>query len=134
MFVEPTGPSDFLVEGDKIGFRIRSEKEAYIVLLNVDPHGNINVLYPCEPSEKQALTANCELSLDIGLVYPPFGTELVRVLAFRERFALLDQLNCTEIFSPTDALFESLMGAINRAKESSGLATDGFWVTTYPKE
>ena len=134
VFVEPMGSSDFLVEGDKIGFRIRSEKKAYIVLLNVNPHGSINILYPCEPLEKQALAANRELSLDIGHVYPPFGTELIRVLAFRERSDLLDQLNCDKSFRPTHSLFESLMEAINRAKASGGLATDGFWVTTYPKE
>ena len=134
VFLDPIGPSDFLLEGDKIGFRIQSEKEAYIVLLNVDPHGNINVIYPCKPSEKQALAAHRELILNIGRVYPPFGTELLRVLAFRERIALLDQLDCTKPFPPTHALFDSLMAAITRAKESGGLATDGFWVTTYPKE
>ena len=134
VFVEPMGSSDFWVTDDKIGFRIRSAKEAYIVLLNVDPHGNINILYPCEPSEKQALVAHREITLNIGHVQPPFGTELVRVLAFRERIALLDQLGCDESFPPTHALFDSLMAAINRAKESGGLATDGFWVTTYPKE
>ena len=134
VFVEAMGSSDFWVKDDKIGFRIRSEKAAYIVLLNVDPHGNINILYPCEPSEKQALAANRELTLDIGRVYPPFGTELVRVLAFRERIALLDQLGCTESFPPTHALFDSLMTAIDRAKALGELATDGFWVTTYPKQ
>ncbi len=134
VFVDPTGSSDFLLEGDKIGFRILSEKEVYIVLLNVDPHGNINILYPCKPSEKQALAAHSELTLDIGRVYPPFGTELVRVLAFREHSALLDQLNCTKPFLPTHTFFDSLMAVINRAKESGGLATDGFWVTTYPKQ
>ena len=134
VFVDPIGSSDFLLEGDKIGFRIRSEEEAYIVLLNVDPHGNINILYPCKPSEKQALIARREMALDIGRVYPPFGTELLRVLTFRERIALLDQLDCTKPFPPDHALFDSLMVAINRAKESGGLATDGFWVTTYPKE
>lgn len=133
VFLDPIGPSDFLLEGDKIGFRIRSEKEAYIVLLNVDPHGNINVIYPCKPLEKQAIVAHRELILNIGRVYPPFGTELLRVLAFRERIALLDQLDCTKPFPPTHALFDSLMAAITRAKESGGLATDGFWVTTYPK-
>ena len=133
VFVDPTGSSDFLSEGDKIGFRIRSEKEAYIVLLNVDAHGNINILYPCNSSEKQALVANRELTLDIGRVYPPFGTELMRVLAFRERIALLDKLDCTKPFPPTHALFDSLMAAITREKESGGLATDGFWVPTYPK-
>lgn len=134
VFVEPTGPSDFLTEGDKIGFRIQSESEAYIVLLNVDPHGNINVLYPCKPAEKQVLVANQAITLDIGRVYPPFGTELVRVMAFQERFALLDQLGCTETFRPTHVLFDSLMAVINRAKESGGLATDEFWMATYPKK
>ncbi len=133
VFVEPAGPSDFLVEGDKIGFRIRSEKAAYILLLNVDPHGTINILYPCKPSERRALIAHREITLDIGRVYPPFGTELVRVLAFREHFALLDQLSCDQTFSSTHALFDALMAEIDRAKESGGLATDGFWVTTYPK-
>lgn len=133
VFVEQTGPSDFLLEGDEIGFRIESKSKAYIVLLNVDPHGNINILYPHNPSEMRAIAANSEISINIGEVHPPFGTELVRVLAFRERPAILDQLRGAE-FPPTDALFDSLMTAINQAKKSNGLATYGFWVTTYPKQ
>lgn len=133
VFVEPTGPSDFLLEGDEIGFRIWSESRAYIVLLNVDPHGNINILYPFKTSEMQPLAAHVEITLNIGHVHPPFGTERVCVLAFRERPAILDQLRGAE-FPPTNSLFDSLMAEINRAKKSNGLATDGFWVTTYSKQ
>ena len=132
VFVEPTGSSDFLLQGDEIGFRVWSESRAYIVLLNVDPHGNINILYPDNREEMQPLEAHGKITLNIGKLHPPFGTELVRVLAFRERPAILDQLRGAE-FPPTHPLFDSLMTAINQGKKSNGLATDGFWVTTYPK-
>ncbi len=75
-------------QGEYIKFLIRPERDAQIVLLNMDPEGNVNVLYPFDKSElkmtpaDQRLTVGGDTPMDRIEVRNNFGTEYVIALAY----------------------------------------------------
>jgi len=76
--------------GEAISFMVSSEREAYILLLNIDPHGTIHVTYPYDESELAPVAARRALQLpgetpgDKIRITPPLGTEYMAVVAFAQ--------------------------------------------------
>ncbi len=109
VFVELTGPDGVLVEGDEVGFRVDVEADSYLLLINIDPTGFINVIYPYKREELAVRKANVDLRLsEIGEVQPPFGVEYIKAFAFRRRPPGLAGLVAGE-FDPMDKRFSGLM-------------------------
>jgi hypothetical protein len=54
-------------------------------------------------------------------VSPPFGTDVVAVLAFEQRPEFFDQLNGSEPFGADSARAESLSGALRHVRGSVGV-------------
>ena len=120
MFLEATGIDGVLVNGDSVGFNIRPDIDSYLLLINIDPAGSINVIYPLSRREMGKVSARTGLSLhDIGQVGPPFGIETIKVFAFRDRPSGFSQLMGSS-FSPTDRRFSSLMESVDR--QGAGLS------------
>ena len=46
-----SGRGGSVVKGEIVGFSIRSEKQAYILLINFDSQGKAQVIYPYDDSE-----------------------------------------------------------------------------------
>lgn len=81
------------VEGELIGFSIKSTEDAYILLLDIDSQGTINVIYPFTPDELNPVKANKTLRLnDISEVAAPFGRDSIQVYAFKEATLEYDAL------------------------------------------
>jgi hypothetical protein len=80
-----SGKGSTAVEGELVGFALQSSEKAHILLIDIDPHGTINVLYPYEPSELNPVKANQLLAFkDLSRVTPPFGRDYVQAYAFKE--------------------------------------------------
>ena len=123
VFVELLGRKGVLVEGETVGFRLRAGAESYILLIDIDPTGVINVIYPGDAGEMNPVSANRELSLpDIGQVVPAFGTDFVKAFAFRNRPAGLERI-MGQSFGPDAPLFSTLMNLIRRAGGDVAQAT-----------
>ena len=86
------------VVGEKVAFSIETEKTAYIVLLDIDSRGDVNVLYPYDISETKRVAAKKVLNIpgntpdDMIVIEPPFGVDTVIALAFTERPMLLNRI------------------------------------------
>lgn len=77
------GKGSTVLEGELLGFSVLSSEKAYILLIDIDPKGTVNVLYPYEPSELSPIQANQLLAFkDLSKVTPPFGRDYVQVYAF----------------------------------------------------
>lgn len=80
-----SGKGSTAVEGELVGFSLQSSEKAHILLIDIDPHGTINVLYPYEPSELNPVKSNQLLAFkDLTRVTPPFGRDYVQAYAFKE--------------------------------------------------
>jgi hypothetical protein len=80
-----SGRGSTAIENELIGFSIKSSHKAYILLIDIDPHGTVNVLYPYTPSELAPIEANRLLSFkDLTRVTPPFGRDYVQAYAFTD--------------------------------------------------
>ena len=123
VFVDLSGPGGVLVEGESVGFKVRTDQDAHILLINIDPTGFINVIYPFTPEELTPLKAGKELDLShLSRVVKPFGTELVKVFAFRRRPPGLLKLMGGE-FPPDDERFSLLMNMVRDEADSMAQAT-----------
>ncbi len=112
IFVELTGPDGVLVEGDEVGFRVGVDVDSYLLLINIDPTGFINVIYPYTSEELAERKANEDLRLpEMGVVQPPFGVEYIKAFAFKRRPDGLVGLVGGE-FDPMDDRFSALMDLI----------------------
>ncbi len=123
--VDLTEPKGVLVEGDSLGFTIRTEADSYILLVNIDTAGAVNVIYPYTPQEfDKIVRAGQALHLpDIGeVVAPSFGTEHLKVFAFKKRPPALKRFVGAE-FPPTDPLLSELMKMVSGAGKSAAQVT-----------
>ncbi len=76
---------DFWV-GERIGFKVKSERDAYILIINVDTEGNFHIIFPNKYQKENLVRAGVIYSFpdphacgfQIG---EPVGEELVKVIA-----------------------------------------------------
>ncbi len=121
VFLDLIGRQGVLVEKERVGFKIRTEADCYVLLLNVASNGEINVIYPAFSDELGILPAGRELSLpDIGRVVPPFGTDYLKVLAFRQRPQELERYLGVTI-TPEDPGYADLLALARRASAQTTL-------------
>jgi hypothetical protein len=117
----PGSRGNTFVQCESFAFEVRVRKPAYVMLLDLDPLGNITVLYPTRASERQVVAAGVSKAIpgadpkDQILVIPPFGTDQVAVLAFERQPAFFADLTGAERFPAdgvrADALAKGLAGA-----------------------
>jgi hypothetical protein len=141
--LELTGAHGGVVtEGSPIGFAVRSDVRVYILLLDIDPSGEVHIIYPADASELRPLKAGALLDLsEMGEVTPPFGTEIVKVFAFAEMPKGLRKVMGREGISPGSPLFHELEkmtgmaggSAAERADARKDVAQAVIRVTSYPK-
>jgi hypothetical protein len=97
-----------LMEGDTFGFIARPEAASYILLLDIDPAGNVNVLYPYKESELQQIKGSAVLNLaGLGEVVAPFGTEYLKVFAFERQPVELKKI-MGKTLTPGSSLYKVL--------------------------
>jgi hypothetical protein len=88
---EPASRSNTYVQCENFVFEVKLQKPAFVMLLDLDSEGNLTVLYPSSPLERRMLPNGVATAIpgsdpkDHILVTPPFGTDLVTVLAFEKQ-------------------------------------------------
>jgi hypothetical protein len=85
---DPGSRGNTYVQCESFVFEVRLQKSAYVMLLDLDSEGNLTVLYPTRPSERQIIAGGAPRAIpgagpkDHILVTAPFGSDQVAVLAF----------------------------------------------------
>jgi hypothetical protein len=130
-----------IAEDETFGFEIRTEKPAYLLLIDVDPSGAVHVLHPFDkselqplaPGEKRVLTGKC-------LAIWPFGTETVKLFAFTHKPQALESFVGKEDIHPDSLLFKNLERLVGvrglkstRAEIRTDAAQAALQLTSYPK-
>ncbi|MGD8962134.1 MAG: caspase family protein, partial [Desulfobacterales bacterium] len=134
-------PKSIIAEDETFGFEIRTEKQAYLLLIDVDPSGAVHVLHPFDkselqplaPGEKRLLTGKCRAIW-------PFGTETVKLFAFTHKPNALESFVGKEDIHPESLLFknlERLVGVRGLKSSRAAIRTDAAQaalnITSYPK-
>jgi hypothetical protein len=108
------GDRGFLIRNAQFSIEFASDKDAYILLLTVDNAGKVGVLYPYEVSE---LVPARKGGFSDVKVSPPFGTEYLKVFAFREKPQGFDKWRDAK-FLPTGPELGQLLQMIRTARGS----------------
>lgn len=107
-------------EGELIAFTLRSERAVYLLLLDIDSNGQLNILYPYTKSELASIAANKVVFIPGELpgqkikVQAPFGTDHLIAIGFTQLPEALTKLlgasillEGSEHFNLVDALLKS---------------------------
>jgi hypothetical protein len=118
---DPGSRGNTYVQCESFVFELRLKKPAFVMLLDLDAQGNLTVLYPAGPLERRVVPAGVATAIpgkdpkDHIVVTPPFGTDLVTVMAFEQQPAFFADLTGAQRFaadgSRADALAKGLAGA-----------------------
>lgn len=116
------------MEGEHVGFAVRASKESYLLLMNIDSHGNFTVLYPYTLAELNPIARNQVIKLEaIGTVQAPFGRDHVIAYAFDKKVPELEILTGQKFntHSPFMTFFNRLLsnGSLGKARSSLDLYT-----------
>ncbi len=135
------GTPDHRIHADEpFGFEIRTEKPAYLLLIDIDPAGAVHVLYPSDRSELAPVAPGAHRILAEGFrTHWPFGTETVKLFAFAHRPKMMERLMGKEDIHPESALFNDLERLVGirgaksvRAPVRPDIAQASLQLTTYP--
>ena len=111
---DPGSRGNTFVQCESFVFEVRLQKAAYLMLLDLDPQGELTLLYPTRASERQIVPGGKARAIpgsdpkDHILVTAPFGTDAVTVVAFEQPQEFLNAMNGAEPFSITSARADSL--------------------------
>ena len=111
---DPGSRGNTFVQCESFLFEVRLQKAAYLMLLDLDPQGELTLLYPTRASERQIVPGGKARAIpgsdpkDHILVTAPFGTDAVTVVAFEQPQEFLNAMNGAEPFSITSARADSL--------------------------
>jgi len=111
------------LEGELVRFSIRSARSAWMVLLDIDREGGVNVLFPAFRHEQHLQPKNLVLQTPEIEVVAPFGTDRIVALGFAEEpIELLSWMGeLTPRISPRTNRLETLLSLIDKYKETSAI-------------
>jgi hypothetical protein len=133
---DPGSRGNTYVQCESFVFEVRLRKAAYVMLLDLDSQGNLTVLYPTGPLERRMVQSGVATAIpgadpkDHILVTPPFGTDLVTVMAFETQPAFFVDLTGAQRFAADSARAESLSKGL--AAAGGALSVQQISVNTYP--
>ncbi len=127
---------DIILEGEELSFTIQSEKGSYFLLLNISPEGLVNIIYPYYPSEVVKTGKRESVNLTgLGEVVAPFGTEVLKLVAFRNKPQGFERFIGKENIQPGTGLYselENLLGVRGPQRDdvsnSQDLSQHTIWV------
>jgi len=133
---EPGSRGNTYVECESFVFEVRLQKPAYVMLLDLDSQGNLTVLYPTGPLERRMIQSRVATAIpgsdpkDHILVTPPFGTDVVTVMAFEKQPAFFVDLTGAQRFAADSGRAQSLSRGL--AAVNGALSVQQITVNTYP--
>ena len=91
-------------EGELLQISLTSDQPAYLIALNVDVEGRLTILYPSRDADLAPAARGQTVKAAVSTVEAPFGTEVLKVFAFREKPAGYDELLRTPQFVGQEAI------------------------------
>ncbi len=80
-------------EGETLDFTVRCERSAFLLLLNVNPVGDVQVLLPENGTSEARTSKGIPFRIrGLGTVSPPFGVELLKLFAFKSKVEAVQRL------------------------------------------
>jgi hypothetical protein len=131
------GDQSVLFDGDDLQFSARTDRKAWLLLLNVEVSGAVTVVYPYnqappafEPGQEYLVTGSSKVA------GPLFGLEYMKLIAFTSKPAGYDEWNASEkdgpiTVAPGTLEFERLMRMLQSTRE--GRAETKLRLTTSPR-
>ena len=128
--------------GEKLGFSMYTEDDAYLLLFNINKVGAVSVIYPYEQHELALVPAGKTVSLhNLGEVTPPLGKEILKLVAFKEKPAGYESLLAADAIRPGTDLYRQLEGMLgvrgsgnDTLRQSGAIAQHGIIVRSVEKE
>ena len=133
---DPVSRGNTYVQCESFVFEVRLQKPAYLLLLDLDSQGNLTVLYPASPLERRMVPARTATAVpgadpkDHILVTPPFGTDLVTVMAFEQEPAFFAELTGAQRFAADSGRAAALARGL--ADAHGAMSIKQVTVNTYP--
>jgi hypothetical protein len=133
---EPASRGNTYVQCENFVFEVKLQKPAFVMLLDLDSEGNLTVLYPASPLERRMLPNGVATAIpgadpkDHILVIPPFGTDLVTVLAFEKQPTFFADLTGAQRFAADSSQADSLSRGLNTM--AGAISVHQVSVNTYP--
>jgi hypothetical protein len=133
---DPGSRGNTYVQCESFVFEVRLKKPAFVMLLDLDSEGNMTVLYPAGPLERRVLPAAVATAIpgadpkDHIVVTPPFGTDLVTVMAFEQQPAFFVDLTGAQRFAADGSRAVAL--ATGLANAAGAIGVQQITVNTYP--
>lgn len=132
----PTSRGGTFRQCESFSIHVRPDRPSFVAVLNLDPKGKLSLLYPNRASELAPSEGSAPLVLPDESaggrikVVPPFGTDLVTVLAFAERPVFLETLMGNDSFLPDSKRGKALAQGL--ANYKGGIATQRLPIRTFP--
>jgi Caspase domain/Domain of unknown function (DUF4384) len=132
----PGSRGNTYVQCESFVFEVRLQKPAFVMLLDLDSQGYLTVLYPAGPLERRIVPSGVATAIpgadpkDHIVVTPPFGTDLVTVMAFEKQPAFFVDLTGAQRFA-TDASRAAAL-AKGLANTAGAVSVRQINVNTYP--
>jgi len=133
---DPGSRGNTYVKCESFVFEVRLQKPAYVMLLDLDSEGNLTVLYPAGPLERRVVPSGVATAIpgadpkDHIVVTPPFGTDLVTVLAFEQQPAFFVELTGAQRFATDGNRADALARGL--ASAAGAISVRQITVNTYP--
>ena len=111
------------IGGEMVSFSVQSSENAYLVLLNIDREGGINILFPSFRHEQRLQPRSLVLETEEIEVVPPYGTDNIVVIGFLEKptqlYEWLGEL--TPRISPRTARLVEFYNLVNQYSAGSAI-------------
>ncbi len=133
---EPASRSNTYLQCEDFVFEVKLQKPAFVMLLDLDSEGNLTVLYPATPLERRMLPNGVATAIpgsdpkDHILVIPPFGTDLVTVLAFEKQPPFFVDLTGAQRFASDSSQADALSKGLSNV--TGAVSVQHVSVSTYP--
>ncbi len=133
---EPASRGNTYVQCENFVFEVKLQKPAFVMLLDLDSEGNLTVLYPASPLERRMLPNGVATAIpgadpkDHILVIPPFGTDLVTVMAFEKQPSFFVDLTGAQRFASDSSQADSLSRGLTNM--TGAVSVHQVSVNTYP--
>jgi hypothetical protein len=132
----PGSRGNTYVQCETFVFEVRLQKPAFLMLLDLDSQGFLTVLYPAGPLERRLVASGVATAIpgsepkDRIVVTPPFGTDLVTVMAFEQQPAFFSDLTGAQRFASDAARADALAKGLS--KTAGAVSAQQITVNTYP--
>ena len=118
------GKGSTATDGEQLGFSIKSAERAHLMILNIDPLGQVSVIYPYMPTELEPIQERESIDLKgITEIRPPYGRDYMLAFAFSELTPEMERLRGQSfgLDSQMADVLKSLLGNKNLKKGWSSL-------------